>query len=341
MLPRELLADDLRRGLCLCDGHAGLEPRGQLELSLAAILQRAFRERRIDWHPELTDERRRACASKATRHHAKNLERPSAEQDSSADDCRVTGKARAPRSFGEHDDIGAGLRRQIRTTQLCGSPEHREVVGRCRFAGEFRRAVVGCQRPRRAGVHRDVREDLAARHDVPIGRPGRLALPGIHTDDLFRCPDRQRLESQRVHEAEDGGVAANGQRECQDGHQSKTQGCDGAAGRRTTRRATVRSRVATLSFAFPRSIPLWRRLARRACDRRIRRSACARASDSDRPSRIRSSTRMSRWKANSSCTSSRMSACDRATKPNNRFVPRGRIRGVIGVCVLIRLVQSP
>ena len=46
MFPRQLLADDLRRGLCLLEGgHSRRQPRDQSELGLCPIPQRAVPER--------------------------------------------------------------------------------------------------------------------------------------------------------------------------------------------------------------------------------------------------------------------------------------------------------
>ena len=144
---------------CACaDGHAGLEPGGDHGTGSSRDPASSVPRRcRIDRHPELADECRRPCAAKSARHDAEDFERASAEQDCPPDDRRVAGEARAPRPLGEHDDIGAGIRWKIDAAELRRNAEHRQVVGRCRFA----RTALPCSSPMFSvrvalGVRRDV-----------------------------------------------------------------------------------------------------------------------------------------------------------------------------------------
>ena len=138
-----LLADDLRRGLGLRDGHAALEPRANLELSLPAILQRPFRERRIDWHPELADECRRPCAAKSTRHDADDsrtaVRRAGSSGRRSTD--RSAKRVRHVRSR-EHDHIGAGSPMERR----CGRERREPRASSGSSSTSFRRTALPCCR---------------------------------------------------------------------------------------------------------------------------------------------------------------------------------------------------
>jgi hypothetical protein len=66
-------------------------------------------------------------------------------------------------------------------------------------------------------VDRDAGEHAAAVADVLIVRVRRLTLAGIDPYDLLRHANRHRLQRQRVDDAEDGGVAADGERDGEHG----------------------------------------------------------------------------------------------------------------------------
>ena len=99
----------------------------------------------------------------------------------------------------------------------------------------------------------NVGEDIRALRDVLVVEPGCLALAGIDADDLLRRPHGQRLEDERVHETEDGRVAANGEGKRQDRHGREPR----AASKQTHRELCVlpqfarESRHRSVSFHGP------------------------------------------------------------------------------------------
>ena len=216
MLRQHLLRRDLDGGLRLSNRDILPQPSGELERSVVALGHGTSRRHGIDRHPEVGDETGWPRAAEATRHHAHDLDLLAPEQDRLADNGRIARKTQAPRALAENHDVGSRIVGRVDPAELRRHTQHRQIVGRRGFAHHPRRQLTYGQRQRGIRARRQIREDVAALGEVQIVGPGGQALAGVDADDLLRPGHRQLFERQRIDDAEDGGVAADGEGERQD-----------------------------------------------------------------------------------------------------------------------------
>ena len=144
-----------------------------------------------------------------------SCDRPSSD-NGTPDDRRIGAEAGPPDAVAQHDDVVAEVRREQRAAKRGANAEDREEVRGDRLPHQPDRAIGFRQRHDGRAMRRDIRERRAPGAHVLIVGPRHLALARADPRELVRRGKRRRLEDQRVDDAEDGGVAADRDRERRD-----------------------------------------------------------------------------------------------------------------------------
>ncbi len=162
----------------------------------------------VERHPRIAGEARRRDTPELPAHDANHLAPLAVEDDRLPHDGGRAAELRSPQAFADDDSTAT---RVIRTQ---GAAEERHGAERVEVVGghqpeDTRTARVERQRYLRVPLRDDVREDGVALPDVSDVRPRCRALAGVDANDFVRAAKRQRLQKQRVEDAEGGRAAAD------------------------------------------------------------------------------------------------------------------------------------
>ena len=246
---RDLAPDPGDVGLGVGDGDARPHPADHAQVALAA---RPFGKAAVERLPRLEvvgdGGVGRHHQPEAGRHHPDDDRRPAVDVDPPADDAGIAAVAPLPHRVAQQDrgrggdGVVIGLER---AAERGLGAEQREVVGGDEADAQLLGIVLAGQR---RGGRPDGAEAVEPRGAVvevlQLGtreRRPRIALGGLigpHEHQPIRIPEGQRLDQQRVGDAEDGGVG--GDAEGQGGERRRRRSPAPCAAR-ATRSATSRS----------------------------------------------------------------------------------------------------
>jgi hypothetical protein len=163
----------------------------------------------------------RPVESAPRRQHANHDAGPAVEYDLPAEDAAVGAELGLPQPVAQHGDIPLAqliFVRRERPPQNRLDSEDVEVVRRDPRAPQLHGLGYAGERDGTAGLRGHVLEDRVLLLPVQIVQRGNAVPPPSgrlleHAQDAVRLPVRQRLQQDAIHEAENGGVAPNAQRQ--------------------------------------------------------------------------------------------------------------------------------
>ncbi len=217
------LLDDVHLGAHLFELDAGLETPEDVEEEAAVVdlllIQERSLERPRGEELELGERERRHVGGQ----DADDLVRPAIEGERLADRVALAAEVRLPEAVGEDDDgRSAGLVFVGHERPPHGrlDAEHREEVPRHHERLDLLGVAQAGDRVGVADRHREVAEHLLALAQDLVARPGEAGLVdallggrGVDLDEPLGLLVRQRLQEDRLDEAEDGGVGADAEGE--------------------------------------------------------------------------------------------------------------------------------
>ena len=153
----------------------------------------------------------------SSRDHAEDFEGPSVERHRPARDRRGTAESRPPHALAQEHDVRTAIVGLERPPQKWTDAERAEVVHRDDSRGDLDRERLTRHRHGRVPLGDDVGEDGVSLADVFEVQPRDAALARVDPHERFGTRDRQWLQKERVDDRKQRDVAADGQRERDDG----------------------------------------------------------------------------------------------------------------------------
>jgi hypothetical protein len=202
---------------CLVDRDSGREPRDHVQVVRPALRRQiVFRE--SERRPEFGAGR----VFEAGRHDADHGKLPAVEEHRAPEDFGVRAKVALPQTMAQQDDTflaGYGVRLRDRTAKHRGRAQHREEARGHDRTGDPPRIADAGQSGGGAGVSSHLLEHRILAppvHEVRRRRRApRTGAAVIHLHESLRLRKGQRLQQHGVHDAENGGVRADADRERQ------------------------------------------------------------------------------------------------------------------------------